>query len=450
MPGKVIFGNLSQCRIRRAQPLTEGRAVDVQAGSLLAGNDPRSEEALIGSKGDDGRMRERYRPELVVVSARQHGTVVGNEDCLTLNIFAPGEAPTARHRPVMIWIHGGANAVGTSATYDVARNYAARDGIVVVTLNYRLGVLGWFCHPALIEADQATPEERSGNFGTLDLIAALRWVRKNIAAFGGDPDCVMIFGESAGAQNVLTLLASPLAAGLFHRAIAQSPVVDTFGAREATELNNSPLESFRTSSREIAARLWVAAGGKPTWIRPTARCNACRRRKSPCFYARCHRRNCSGHSKPVPTRMYLTPRPIRDGIVLPKQPLPDLFRSGAWNRVPVILGSNRDEYRAFIADKPEHAWLLPSKLPVLRNRAEYLSEAGFLSKLWRSINLDEPADALLASGHSEVWTYRFDWDEAPAVPVLLVRHGSRGEYAQWCEEFGSSAPAHVFRPAMEV
>jgi len=116
--------------------------------------------------------------------------------------------------------------------------------------------------------------------------------------------------------------------------------------------------------------------------------------------------------------MYLTPRPIRDGIVLPKQPLPDLFRSGAWNRVPVILGSNRDEYRAFIADKPEHAWLLPGKLPVLRNRAEYLSESGFLSKLWRAIHVDEPADALLASGHSEVWTYQFDWDEAPAVPVL--------------------------------
>ena len=91
--------------------------------------------------------------------------------------------------------------------------------------------------------------------------------------------------------------------------------------------------------------------------------------------------------------MYLTPRPIRDGIVLPKQPLPDLFRSGAWNRVPVILGSNRDEYRAFIADKPEHAWLLPGKLPVLRNRAEYLSESGFLSKLWRAIHVDEPADA---------------------------------------------------------
>jgi para-nitrobenzyl esterase len=300
----------------------------------------------------------------------------------------------------MVWIHGGANAAGTSATYDVARNYAAHDGVVVVTVNYRLGVLGWFCHPALIEADLATPEERSGNFGTLDLIAALRWVRENIAAFGGDPDWVTIFGESAGAQNVLTLLASPLAAGLFHRAIAQSPVVDTFDAREATERNDSPLESFRTSSREVAARLWVAAGraadvdAADSMLQrtPAAEVAAFLRSLSPAQLLAAFKTGTAG--------MYLTPRPIRDGIVLPKQPLPDLFRSGAWNRVPVILGSNRDEYRAFIADKPEHAWLLPGKLPVLRNRAEYLTEAGFLSKLWRAIHVDAPADALLAGGHT--------------------------------------------------
>jgi para-nitrobenzyl esterase len=373
---------------------------------------------------------------------------------------------------------------------------------------------------------------------------------------------------------------SPTGRETFHRAIAQSPVIDTFDVREATELNNSPLESFRTSSREIAARLWLATGREADvdaadsslQRMPAAEVAAFLRSLSPVQLLGAFKAGTAG--------MYLTPRPIRDGIVLPKQPLPDLFRSGAWNRVPVILGSNRDEYRAFIADKPEHAWLLPGKLPVLRNRAEYLSEAGFLSKLWRSINLDEPADALIAAGHSEVWTYRFDWDEAPAVPVLrpdllfgaahgmempfafrdirgeldlfkvntpfnragraavaeamgnawtsfarsgvpslpngfnwqrrtadrepdslvidspaggglrmemlradvcsikealrrsrdvssgmtrcrlyaraflwspmFVRHGSCGEYAQWCEEFGCSAPANVFRPAMEV
>ena len=132
-----------------------------------------------------GTMAPQIAGLLAPVPARLDGKVIGNEDCLTLNIFAPGHA---RRRPVMVWIHGGANAAGTSATYDVARNYAEHDGIVVVTVNYRLGVLGWFRYPALSEADQAAPEEQSGNFGTLDLIAALRWVRENIVHFGGDPE----------------------------------------------------------------------------------------------------------------------------------------------------------------------------------------------------------------------------------------------------------------------
>ena len=208
---------------------------------------------------EHGPMAPQYAGLLAPVSAKLHGRIVGDEDCLSLNIFAPAWAPGAvptegQRRPVMVWIHGGGNAVGTSASYDAARNYAAHDGMVVVTVNYRLGVLGWFCHPALHEADAATTEERSGNFGTLDLIAALRWVRDNIDAFGGDPGCVTIFGESAGGQNVLTLLASPLAAGLFQRAIAQSPVAETFSVHEATERNDLPLESQRTSAREVAAR----------------------------------------------------------------------------------------------------------------------------------------------------------------------------------------------------
>lgn len=370
-----------------------------------------------------GPMGPQYAGLLAPVPAKLHGRIVGDEDCLSLNAFAPAWASDAvptggQRRPVMVWIHGGGNAVGTAASYDVARNYAAHDGMVVVTVNYRLGVLGWFCHPALHEADAATPEERSGNFGTLDLIAALRWVRDNIAAFGGDPGCVTIFGESAGGQNVLTLLASPLAAGLFHRAIAQSPVAETFSVHEATERNNLPLESQRTSAREVVARLWAAAGRAPdadaadqtlrampatelaTWLRSLAPEELLR------------------VFKPGSVGICLSPRPVRDGVVLPRDPLPEVFRRGAWNRVPVILGSNRDEYRTFLADKPEHVRLLFGKLPLLRNRAEYVTESNFHSQAWRSLHVEEPADAMLGGGHGEVWTYRFDWDEAPAVPLI--------------------------------
>jgi para-nitrobenzyl esterase len=122
--------------------------------------------------------------------------------------------------------------------------------------------------------------------------------------------------------------------------------------------------------------------------------------------------------KPGSVGICLSPRPVRDGVVLPSEPLPEVFRRGAWNRVPVMMGSNRDEYRTFLADKPEHVRLLFGKLPLLRDRAEYIIESSFYSQVWRSLHVEEPADAMLAGGHAEVWTYRFDWDEAPAVPLI--------------------------------
>jgi para-nitrobenzyl esterase len=139
-----------------------------------------------------------------------------SEDCLTLNIWAPKNAKNA---PVFFWIHGGALVTGSSreATYD-GRKMAER-GIVVVSINYRLGVLGWLAHPALTAE---SPQHVSGNYGLLDQIAALGWVRHNIAAFGGDTGNVTIAGESAGALSVMYLLESPLARGLYSKAIAES------------------------------------------------------------------------------------------------------------------------------------------------------------------------------------------------------------------------------------
>jgi para-nitrobenzyl esterase len=139
-----------------------------------------------------------------------------SEDCLSLNIWTPEDAENA---PVFVWIHGGALAAGSSseALYDGAA--MARQGIVVVSINYRLGVLGWLAHPDLSEESE---QGVSGNYGLLDQIAALHWVQDNIAAFGGNPDQVTIGGESAGGLSVMYLLASPLAEGLFDQAIAQS------------------------------------------------------------------------------------------------------------------------------------------------------------------------------------------------------------------------------------
>jgi len=140
-----------------------------------------------------------------------------SEDCLTLNVRAPAKA---EHLPVMVWIHGGDHTDGSGAEPHYQGNALPERGCVLVTINYRLGLFGFLAHPDLAAE---SPDRVSGNYGLLDQIAALEWVRDNIAAFGGDPTSVTIFGESAGGEAVLNLLSSPRARGLFHRAIAQSP-----------------------------------------------------------------------------------------------------------------------------------------------------------------------------------------------------------------------------------
>ncbi|WP_447726075.1 carboxylesterase/lipase family protein [Sphingomonas koreensis] len=141
----------------------------------------------------------------------------GNEDCLTLNIWTGGAGD--RQRPVMLWIHGGGFMNGGSATAVTDGAALARQGVTVVTINYRLGRLGFFAHPAL---SAESPRAPLGNYGLMDQIAALRWVQANIAAFGGDPRNVTLFGESAGGGSVAALMTSPLAKGLFAKAIIQS------------------------------------------------------------------------------------------------------------------------------------------------------------------------------------------------------------------------------------
>lgn len=164
------------------------------------------------------------------------------EDCLSLNIWTADTRASAR-RPVMVWIHGGALVFGAGSQAPYAGNALAERGAVVVTLNYRLGPLGFFDHPAL-----AAGSGGDVNFGLLDQIAALKWVRDNIAAFGGDPGNVTVFGESAGGQSVLALFASPKARGLFHRGIVQS----------AYGIPSNTRSKARAVSLKVATSLGVA------------------------------------------------------------------------------------------------------------------------------------------------------------------------------------------------
>lgn len=142
-----------------------------------------------------------------------------SEDCLFLNVWKPADAAATARLPVMVWIHGGAFVGGSGSSPDFSRSQFTRRGVILVTLNYRLGRLGFFAFPAL---SQEHPEEPKGNYGYMDQIAALKWVQQNIAAFGGDPENVTIFGESAGGVSVHSLLTIPEARGLFHKAISES------------------------------------------------------------------------------------------------------------------------------------------------------------------------------------------------------------------------------------
>ena len=346
----------------------------------------------------------------------KEGEPTGNEDCLFLNVFAPafapGAVPTGTARlPVMLWIHGGGNSIGSSATYDGSR-LATEQQVVVVTTNYRLGPFGWFRHPAL---RGATPADASGNYGTLDLVRALEWVKETAAAFGGDPGNVTIFGESAGGTNVAMLLLSPRAAGLFHRAIVQSGGTKTAQLADGENYTDDGEPGHPRSSREIALKLLQAQGRAAD--RATAKQFA--DGMAPADTASWLRaipadELLAAYADDAFGGMIQLPRLFRDGAVLPAVEPIDVFgRPSGWNAVPTVLGTNRDETKLFMAMDSEYTrrWAI---LPYLRDAERYERTARYQSDAWKASGADELASAITAWG-GPAWVYRFDWDEEPKI-----------------------------------
>ncbi|MBW2272551.1 MAG: carboxylesterase family protein [Deltaproteobacteria bacterium] len=347
----------------------------------------------------------------------------GSEDCLYLNIFAPrfepGAVPRAGARlPVLFWIHGGGNTVGRADPYDGSL-LALGEEVIVVTLNYRLGVFGWFAHPALRSAEGGgtSVDDRSGNYGTLDLVRGLEWVRENISAFGGDPERVTIFGESAGGLNVYSLLLSPRARGLFQRAISQSGGTWTSTVAEGENPAadpDAPGDAF--SSSEVVAELMVRDGSASD--RAAARALA--EQWGHAKLARYLRDKPAGEVLGVYEGsglggMYRAPRLFRDGAVLPAEEPLEVFRSGRHNQVPAILGTNRDENKTFALFSSEHVAHVFA-LPVwLKDERRYELETSYPSLMWKAGGVDEPAAAMRASQGPSVFAYRFDWDEQPSL-----------------------------------
>jgi para-nitrobenzyl esterase len=338
----------------------------------------------------------------------------GQEDCLYLNVFAPPstpeEVPTGDGRlPVMLWIHGGGNTVGDALLYDASR-LATQQAVVVVTVQYRLGILGWFSHDAL-SSKESTPEDRSGNYGTLDVIAALQWVQDHISTFGGDPNRVTVFGESAGGTDTIAMLVSPPAAGLFQRAIVQSGSGESVEMSEAENPVDGTPAGHKRSSSEVLWALLVADGTATD--RDTARAHAANmtsdqvarylRSKSPTELLSIFGGAFAG--------MYDTPMLFRDGHVLPRVDAREAFAQGAYNAVPAIFGTNRDETKLFQAFGSKHVARM-SVMPLwFKNERMYDLDAEYTTKVWKARGVDEAARAIASAGRSPAFAYRFDWDE---------------------------------------
>ena len=321
-----------------------------------------------------------------------------SEDCLTLNVWTPVPADKAKSAklPVMVWIYGGGFVTGgTSEPRQDGTNLAAHHGVIVVSMNYRLGIFGFFAHSALTAESGHTT---SGNYGLMDETAALHWVQANIAAFGGDPSNVTIFGESAGSFAVSSQMASPLAKGLFHRAIGESggafrsqglgypartDAERTDAAFAQTNFNASTLDQLRA----IPAQQLMDAEFK----------------------------------KPDPTS---TTKPVRfgpdiDGYFLP-QSLPEIFAAGHQNDVALLAGWNRDEgsvatgttvetlkaalTQQFAAQPDAAIAAFPASTDdeAVRALSDLHAQQFIAFSTWKWI------EAALATGHQPVYRYHFD------------------------------------------
>jgi para-nitrobenzyl esterase len=275
-----------------------------------------------------------------------------SEDCLTLNIWAPADAHNA---PVFFWIHGGALTVGSSRDKLYDGSQLAARGIVVVSINFRLGVLGWLAHP---ELSKESPLGVSGNYALLDLIEGLRWVRHNIPAFGGNPSNVTIAGESSGALSVMYLMAAPAARGLFSKAIAESAYMIS-----TPELKQ---RSFGSPSAEESGTRLASALHAPD-------------------IAALRAMDAGTLSLDAPKAGY-APWGTVDGHVLPRQ-LVDAFDKGEQAPVPILAGFNSGEIRSLRVLAPPPPANEAAYEAIIRDR--YGDLAGEFLKLYPSANMQE-------------------------------------------------------------
>ena len=345
---------------------------------------------------------------------------VGSEDCLYLDIYRPKTSDT--NLPVFVWIHGGSNNFGSARQYNGSA-LARRGNMIVVIVQYRLNAMGFLTHPSLRQS--GTDADKSGNYGTLDQIKALTWVKNNIASFGGDPNKVVVGGQSAGAHNTMNLIISPLAQGLFRGALVMSAAMplnsinsadgrtvntikkliindglatdDSSAATYLSNMTNVQIETYlrsKTASQILQARIAGDGGSMGT------------------------------HAA------------IRDGVVIPDLTWNSAISAGQYSKVPIILGSTQYEIKDFLPlygyvmkaqgvalPTSSYTWFdlykvigvggslsLDAVMPTALDKNIYCDIADILSRQWKLTGVDKLARNFKSNDSTnKIWAYRFDW-----------------------------------------
>jgi para-nitrobenzyl esterase len=331
-----------------------------------------------------------------------------SEDCLYLNIWRPKKAGLF---PVMLWIHGGdlMQGSGSRPMYHGSA-LSAKEDVVLVTINYRLGPFGYLYHPAFADED---PSHSSGNYGLLDQIAALKWVKANIASFNGDPQNITIFGESAGGWSVCYLLASPPASGLFQKAIMESGGCQTFRT----------LEEGKKIGEDFSSRLGCSG----------ADATACLRRKTPEELVAALGKDWLAMLAKFDAHV--------DGYALKESPL-EALNSGRYNNVPLMVGSTRDEFKLFRTEIRGSSRFSASEIwPAMEKYMPVKLSPG-IEKYYPASAYPAPVDALLdalgdaymgcpnfraaqgsAKHQPKTFYYRFDYDDHIVPNYIGAGHG---------------------------
>jgi para-nitrobenzyl esterase len=329
-----------------------------------------------------------------------------SEDCLYLNVWTPSKSAKER-LPVMVWIYGGGFQAGSASEPRQDGEHLAKKGVIVVSLNYRLGVFGFFAHP---ELTKESGHNASGDYGLLDQVAALEWVKKNIAAFGGDPSKVTIFGESAGSFSVSALVASPLTKGLFQRAIGESGAFFSLGDGP---LGQKSLADAERSGAEFGASI----GAKSV--------------------AELRAKSAADVLQAATKAGGFRFAPNTDGYFLPED-VPAIYAQGKQNHVDLLAGWNHDEVRAFVilakqkptaqsfsdqmrkrykdnADAALKSYPATSDDVALESAATFASDSFIGYSTWKWIEME------YKTGNSTV--YRYSFDKAPPVPADYKLNG---------------------------